>query len=567
MFDIEKIVFSARGSYIGLFKRAEHHGGGLWIRTLINSEWGSSNKKKMTTQLLKILPFQSGRFVEYQTEFFPHMLRLYNETGEIVFHIANAYTLEAQIRNFDLVFEHDHDELFAANIEVHDHDFAADYLICRTHVEIAAKGGRMQYDAKSHRVFLSGSKSLQVMVKRSDLVYQEQEPVTKEQRQNEFQEFYQTMGIDGDMAQLAAYLLWSGTYSPLGRIRRECSPISKYKMGMLLMWANCFIGLSLVNTDRALAKNNYLVLLDYQKENGSVQDAINPVLSVEWFTKPPVYGYFYSLYREMGVEFEEQEQIGKALIRMAGYWTDNQGSLGLCRYTHPWDSGMDNASCFDDILPISTPDLNTYMVLLYDAIGEIYESQGKQREGNRYRKLAETYLAKFISLCWNGKEFTAVSDRGKQIPLTNACKYIPMILGRKLPTEIAEQMVSSLKSSHMITRWSIASESTDSMLYDTRRGDTVKPSAYWRGPVWPYFVFLIGNGLRSLGELDTAMELEQRFIHVVDYNHGGIYENYDALTGIGYDDSSDVWSAAVYLMLKARAKVCHSDGSGIDKGR
>lgn len=553
MFDIGKTIFAARGSYVGLLQYPKHNGGGLWIDTLINSEWGSSGKKKLSTQILKILPCRAEHHIAYEPDYLPHRLRLFDALGEICVHIANSYTVELSLRNMDLALEHDHADLFATNIHCSDRDFSADYPLISTRFSISAENGQLTYSREAKRIYLRGCSSVSITILRTDIAYTAQSLKTEKELEAEFETFYRAFHLEGEMPKLAAYLLWSGTYSPLGLIKKECSPISKCKMGMLFLWANCFIGLSVIPADKQLAMNNFETLMDYQRESGSCPDALNPVLAVDTFTKPPIYGYIYFLYKRSGILLEENaKNIADALSRLAASWTKNRGAMGLCHYIHPWDSGMDNATCFDKTLPLSTPDLNCYMVFVYKAISELYEISGDAEKAKLFSFKKKEYLSRFLQLSWNGKEFCAVSDACEQIPLTNACKFIPLILGDDLPDAVAETVVNDLMHSNFLTRWSIASESTDSLLYDTHRGDTLKPSAYWRGPVWPYYVFLITTGLRDCGMLSYAEDIESRFLNLIEMNPEAIYENYDALTGWGYDDSSDVWSSAIYMMVKMR---------------
>jgi neutral trehalase len=87
-------------------------------------------------------------------------------------------------------------------------------------------------------------------------------------------------------------------------------------------------------------------------------------------------------------------------------------------------------------------------------------------------------------------------------------------------------------------------------LYDTRKGDSAKPNPYWRGPVWAPVLYLIYDAIKEKSDGILADKIAVRFTETVEKNGGFFYENYDAITGVGYDDTGYGWTAAVYLLLK-----------------
>lgn len=552
MFDISKIVFSARGSYIGIFNEPTHYGNGLWIRSLISPEWGTTGKKKLGTQMLKIILQQKGEFVAFKYEFMPNYLKLYNEFGFIKIVIANTHTVVMTLHNFDVVFEHDYSDLFATDFIIKEQKITALYPICNTKFSIEGKNGELEYDRGTKRIFVKKCKKITVSIKRTDLTYIDNNERSEERLFNDFTSFSENFSQSTEQERLSAYLLWSGTFSPLGNIKRECNPISKYKMNMFFTLANCFIAMALVKADKTLAKDNFLALADHQKENGFIVDAVNPVLKVSWFTKPPVCGFIYAQLIALGIAFTkpEKEKIYELFKNLLDAWLKAANNLKLCRYTHPWDSGMDNATCFDDVLPISTPDLNTFILLLMKALHDLAVELEKESDAIKLKKQQKVYLSNFIQYSWNGNEFTGVSDAGLQIPLTSSSKYIPLLLGDLLSKKMIDLMCKNMLQDGTITQWSIATESIKSIKYETRQGDTFKPGAYWRGPVWGYFVYLIYIGLEINGKTELATKIAESFCKLVEKNAKGIFENYDALTGEGYDDSCDQWTAAIYMLLK-----------------
>lgn len=75
-FNLEKILFSAPGSYIAVEKDPSEKGGGIWIRTLIRPEWGTG-RPKVSDHVARLIPCLADmRFCEYEIDFKPHILTL-----------------------------------------------------------------------------------------------------------------------------------------------------------------------------------------------------------------------------------------------------------------------------------------------------------------------------------------------------------------------------------------------------------------------------------------------------------------------------------------------------------
>lgn len=554
MIDLSKVIFSSKGSYVGIFKEAKHVGGGLWLRSLIQPEWGTG-RKKVTTQILKIIPFVEKKFVNYDLECLPEALKIISKEGEAVIVISNSHTVKFTLKNMDIVLEHDHQEQFATNFKLTNKSVSGFYPLSNTTFEIKLKSGNLAYEKNLKRIIIENCTLFTITVKRSDIEYIDENTSYKEiEIKQSYEAFCKSIDLDCEQEKLASYVLWSGSYSPLGNIKNWCNPISKLKMNMFFSWSNCFIAVGLMKNDKALAKENFLSILNYQKDSGFIYDAINPVLKVGWFTKPPIYGYFYKKLTSLGMEFSKNEKTDLLAMmkRLLNAWMKNESAVKLCRYTHPWDSGMDNASCFDGILPLSTPELNTYIIELLDAIVILSNELGNLDDVTKYKKIQKNYINNFLKLAWDGKQFNSVDDFGNALNISTACKFVPFILSDKLPPEIIKAMYVDLTNGQYLTKWSVASESLDSIKYDTRQGDTLKPGAYWRGPIWAYFAYIISDGLKSCKIDILADKIKSNFCDVVELNQGGIYENYDALSGEGYDDSCDQWTAAVYLHFKSK---------------
>ena len=81
-------------------------------------------------------------------------------------------------------------------------------------------------------------------------------------------------------------------------------------------------------------------------------------------------------------------------------------------------------------------------------------------------------------------------------------------------------------------------------------------SGYWRGPVWLDQAYFGMEALRRHGYAQQADEMARRLV----LNARGLtaqapfYENYDPLTGNGYQSPNFSWSAAAYVLMLTPAR-------------
>jgi putative isomerase len=74
---------------------------------------------------------------------------------------------------------------------------------------------------------------------------------------------------------------------------------------------------------------------------------------------------------------------------------------------------------------------------------------------------------------------------------------------------------------------------------------------YWRGPVWLDQAYFGVEALRRYGYNQQANDMARRLVlnaHGLTQD-APMYENYDPLTGHGYQSPNFSWSAASYLLL------------------
>ena len=67
------------------------------------------------------------------------------------------------------------------------------------------------------------------------------------------------------------------------------------------------------------------------------------------------------------------DEIYEAVVRWNRWWFDynDTDGDGLPEYQHPFSSGLDDSPLWDDGMPVTAPDLNTYLVLQEEALARM----------------------------------------------------------------------------------------------------------------------------------------------------------------------------------------------------
>ncbi len=344
----------------------------------------------------------------------------------------------------------------------------------------------------------------------------------------------------------ASYLNWSCDVYPRGFITREIVYTSKNTMRAAWSWDHCFTAMALAYKDPEQAWNNYMLMFDHQNETGSFPDFMNDRQALWGFVKPPIHGW--TLKRMIDAnpalgDAKHLNQIYLPLQRWTNFWftyhDDDHDSIP--EYHHGNDAGWDNASIFDLGFQAEAPDLAAYLVVQMDVLAEIAQKLGKPAEAKSWKAKANRMLDRMIKNLWNGQRFVVKRMEDNQVYEKSEClmSYLPLVLGRRLPKNIADKMINDLKTNGQFTAIGLASENPNSPLYSA--------DSYWRGPVWAPPTLIIASGVYNYGDKTFAKEIAKRYCDNCKIN--GFAENYDAISGKGLRDFSLTWSSSVYQIL------------------
>jgi glycogen debranching enzyme len=355
---------------------------------------------------------------------------------------------------------------------------------------------------------------------------------------------------DEPSRRLAAYITWSAVVGASGLLKRPAMYMSNNWMTNLWSWDNCFNALGLGKNQPRLAFDQLAIFNDFQDASGVLPDFVNDRSVSYACCKPPVQGWAWARLMELNEFFHRDEPVKEMygqLKRLHGYWSTHRtsNSFPLPYYNHGNDSGWDNATVFARGCPVTSPDLPSYLVLLYETLEKMAGLLGLPAEAKEWKTAGETMLETLLANLWGGDSFRSYVHTEKAFITEGDCliNFMPLVIGRRLPGEVRTKLVEGLKTRGFLTPYGLATESVESPFYRT--------DGYWRGPVWAPVMLLIIDGLRRGGEEDFARDLSRRFRSAA--RKGGMAENFDAKTGEGLVDPAFTWTSSVFLHLASEA--------------
>lgn len=345
-----------------------------------------------------------------------------------------------------------------------------------------------------------------------------------------------------DAGELAAYVNWASVVAPAGHITRTVMLMSKNWMSRIWSWDHCFNALALVEKAPEFAWDQLMVFVDNQHPHGVFPDSLGHTTQVWSFCKPPIHGWALRLMMERSdwITPERLQEIYAPLCRWTEWWLNfrDDNHNGIPQYNHGNDSGWDNATVFDQGLPVESPDLSAFLVIQMDTLAEVALRIGRRAESQQWQARADELLQRLLAHAWNGEQFVSRRSTTQDVTGTDSLiNFLPILLGQRFPTDVQARLVDGLR--RFITEHGLATENPTSTAYD--------PDGYWRGPIWAPPTMMIVYGLNAVGQRELARDLSRKFCEMV--RQSGMAENFDALSGVGLRDGAYTWTSSVFAIL------------------
>ena len=348
--------------------------------------------------------------------------------------------------------------------------------------------------------------------------------------------------------QTAWYLLHAFQVAPAGNLTRRTILSSKNSwLTSVWSWDNCFHALAVASADPQLAWDQLFVFFDQQADNGMLPDRNNDLKASFTFAKPPVYGWTIRKLIEICGYNACKPFLKEAYdhtSKLTNYWytyRDNNKN-GMCSYRHGNDSGWDNATPYMLPEPVEGSDLAAYLIIQQQELADLAHQLGYKKDAEKWKQGAESQFNNLMKYAIKNGRFISPRERdGIADNSESLINYIPIMLGKQIPSFIRKNIVSDLHpDGDFLTPYGLASESLKSSKYEY--------DGYWRGPVWAPPTYQIFCGLLEAGETDLAKTIAQRYCNNLK-NHPTFNENYSATDGKPLQAPGVSWTPAVFILL------------------
>jgi hypothetical protein len=280
------------------------------------------------------------------------------------------------------------------------------------------------------------------------------------------------------LKQLCAYTVWICRVEPRELMAVPGVLFTKPTASGMFSWHQAYHAMSITN-DADAGVDMMLNFFHYQDAFGELPDIYDDKYYNILATKPPFHGYslLYMLdHLGAGITRDHCARLYEPLARLYGFWTglrDTDGN-GVPQYNHGCESGIDNSDMFRRGVPVETPDIIAYIILLAEGLSRLAERLDMPGEAASWKTKSETLLAKLLADYWNGNRFVArLSTTGEIVETEELEAYMPLMLGPRLPREILDAMLEDL---------------TDPEKYYTPFGFRSGPKTIMEGKPMPGFI-------------------------------------------------------------------------------
>ncbi len=357
----------------------------------------------------------------------------------------------------------------------------------------------------------------------------------------------------------AWWIMRAGLISTRFYTTREAMTPSKLFYVGVWQWDAYFHALAYRHLDMSLAKDQIRIVLDHQREDGMIPDAIHDEGTVTHLTfpieadvtKPPLLAWAaWKLYQTDG-DREFVDEIYEPVVRWNNWWfanndTDNNG---LCEYQHPYSSGLDDSPLWDEGMPVESPDLNTYLCLQQEALGQMAAVVGLEAEAAVWAERAGATARRMLERMWDPQAglFWACHPATREpVKVRTPFNLFPLITGR-CPPEVAARLVAHLTDERTFwPRYPVPTVALDDPKYDSL--------TMWRGPTWVNVNYLLVEGLARAGFPELAAKLRARTLDMM-MGDKDIFEFYQPETGAPPPRAASTfgWSSALFIELALQA--------------
>jgi putative isomerase len=159
-------------------------------------------------------------------------------------------------------------------------------------------------------------------------------------------------------------------------------------------------------------------------------------------------------------------------------------------------------------MPVEAPDLNTYLCIQQQNLGEIAAAIGEDEDAKMWTRRADELTRSMIKFLWDDQAGVFWARRnGQRVNVLTPFNLFPLLTGR-MPAEIAGRLVARLTDKTQFwPRYPVPSVALNDPKYN--------PNEMWRGPTWVNINYLIIEGLQKAGYPEIARELRHQTLELI----------------------------------------------------
>ncbi len=315
-------------------------------------------------------------------------------------------------------------------------------------------------------------------------------------------------------------------------------------------WDSAFHSVGVSRWDTELAKESVLGFLQFQRDDGLLPDVIwEEGGIVDTFSKPPLFAWATERIYKQDNDIEFLKTVYPKLVFNEKYWVEHRSLNGLFYYDADdketddylrrvkYESGWDNSPRWDNgITEYWAIDLNCFMVMTYRSLSFMAKELGLMEDADLWLKKANRLSITINEKMWDAqKGYYADTNKrtGKVSEVLTPASFMPLYI------EIAstKQADSMRKIAENNFKCKMPTVSFDNKQYSNK---------YWRGPTWLNVAYFAAKGLKNY-HFEVADKIRENILEMCYREKGGIYENYDSITGKGLYCDHFSWSC-VFLM-------------------
>jgi hypothetical protein len=298
------------------------------------------------------------------------------------------------------------------------------------------------------------------------------------------------------------YVIWVCYAFPKGELRTDFVLMMRNGMLMRAMgWHQSYHAMALyqdIDTAVTLLESMFTLQDEYgQLPDGATHAHVNMIAP-----KPPFQGFALSYIIEkagLGALTEEHcRRLYRPMAKWVRWWEEFRKFNGLLSYVHGDESGWDDASIFIKGMPVASPDLYAFLILVSECQEKLSARLGLADESAKWGQYAKELFDTMMGRFWNGEKFVAIkSDTGETVDTESVALYQPIILGKRLPQDVIDKLADKI-GRDFISGKGIVSEALGSPHYDSTSG------AFMLGLLLAPVQLMMTLGLHLAGKTELA---------------------------------------------------------------